>query len=451
MQPARDVDPPPPSENPYAGLDAREDLFTGALANAARAEHLAAALRAQVMLAGFDAMLLEEAAIAGRDVRLDDPVVRSFLAHQASTLHLTRQDVEVRLEHARILRDRLPATWAVFLAGLASERVVGAAADQSIGLPAACLPVFDQAAAALVQEQRETVVDRDLEKLRDELAPEAAIERAERRANRRHVTARPEGDGGGVLEIHGTAVDIAVAYDALRQRGIAAHGREGECRALSVLMADDAIDLILNGAAVAAGTAPTPSERAEGPSYPGERIGADSRPGRKAVRAEILVIVPATTATGASNAPATLAGMGSLDAETARALVAHTRTWTRVLVDPIDDAVLGIDSHDRHIPSGLKKLLHARTPSCTGDDCGLPGHRADIDHIVRYEHDGRTRHDNLQLLCRRSHQDKDNGTVAVRMRDDGSVEWLNTWGGRRIVKPALKVRTRRDLPEDAPF
>ena len=454
-------DPPPAvPENPLAALDAREELFTGALTKAAHAENLAAALRAQVMQAGFDAMLLEEQAVRGERLRADDPVVRGFIQHQAQVLQLSSQAVARRLEHARILRDRLPLTWAVFLAGGTSEPIAGVAAAQSIGLPDDALPVYDAAAAALVQTERAGVVERELEQLRDELAPEAAIARAEQQADRRHVTARPEGDGGGVLEIHGTAVDIAAAYDALRQRAVATHGRDGECRALGALMADDAIDLILGGAAVARPSAPTPGERAtaraaaseaDSPSYPGERIGDDARPGRKAVHAEILVIVPAGTATGASNAPGRLAGMGALDAETARALVAHTTAWTRVAVDPITDEVLGIDSHERYIPSGLKKLLHARTPVCTGDGCGLPAHRADIDHLVRYEHDGRTRHDNLQILCRKSHLAKDLGFADVRMRPDGTPEWRNKWGGRRVVRSALKVRTRTDYPEKAPF
>lgn len=458
---------PPPSvpENPYEALDAREALFTGALADAARAENLAAALRVQVMQAGFDAMLLEEAALRGEQLRADDPVVRGFTQHQAEVLQVSTQAVERRLEHARILRDRLPQTWTVFLTGGTSETIAGVAAAQSVGLPDEVLPVYDAAAVALVQTERAGVVERELEQLRDELAPEAAIARAEQKANRRHVTARPEGDGGGVLEIHGTAVDIAAAYDALRQRAVASHGRDGECRALGALMADDAIDLILNGAAIAAPSAPTPGERAaarsaeaseadetaDSASYPGERIGDDARPGRKAVHAEILVIVPAGTATGGTNAPGRLAGMGTLDAETARQLVAHTTTWTRVLVDPVSDEVLGIDTHERYIPSGLKKLLHARTPVCTGDGCGLPAHRADIDHLVRYEHDGRTRHDNLQILCRKSHLAKDLGFADVRMRPDGTPEWRNKWGGRRIVRSALKIRTRTDYPEEAPF
>src|SRR5205085_1632014 len=159
------------------------------------------------------------------------------------------------------------------------------------------------------------------------------------------------------------------------------------------LMADLTIDLILHGSAA---DAPDMSD----PAYPMERIGSLRVPHRKAVEATILVVMSAETATGASNEPAEVAGMGTIDAEVARRLIQHTRTWTRVVTDPVDDAVLAIDSRERFIPSALKKLIHLRTPTCSGDDCGLPSHRADLDHVTRVEHDGRTRHTNLQPLCR---------------------------------------------------
>jgi hypothetical protein len=177
-------------------------------------------------------------------------------------------------------------------------------------------------------------------------------------------------------------------------------------------------------------------------------------PHAKAVDATVLVVIPAETATGASDEPAELAGFGTIDADVARRIVQHTRSWTRVVRDPVDDAVIAIDSRERFIPSGLKKLIHVRTPSCTGDDCGLPAHRADLDHVTRFEHDGRTRHTNLQPLCRPSHQMKDDGGHwRVSMGEDGSTVWRSRWGAVRVVRPALRVRTNGVTPgaDDCPF
>jgi hypothetical protein len=429
-------------DNPFAALDAREELFTGTLQYSNRLVNAAEAVRLHLLLAGFEAMLLEEEEQTGTVPRQDDPVVRGFFMHQANELRTTQFDIQRRVHAARMLRDHLPRTWAVFLGGLASERSAVAAASEAIGLTdEQHLAAFDEKAVALIQEERPTAVERKLADLRDELDPEATTERHKAASNRRYVRARAESDGQGVLEIHSTATDIAAAYDRIRKNAVAAHGREGECRTLGALMVDEAIDAILSGVMRGA--------EEGGPSFPAERLGETDDPTRTLIDATILVIVPAETATGASDAPAQVAGMGSIDGELARTIVAHTRMWTRVLVDPIDKAVLGIDTHERHIPAGLKKLLHVLQPTC-GCGCGLPAHRADIDHIERFEHDGRTRHDNLQILCRKSHQGKDAGFADVRRAPDGRIGFRNKWGGTQWVTPALTVKEPEPEPDEEP-
>ncbi len=401
----------------------------------------AEAVRLHLMLAGLEAMILEEQELTGAPLRPDDPIVKGYYLHQANELRTTRFDIETRLDAARMLRDHLPRTWAVFLGGLASERAVVTAASQAIGLEAAHFDEFDAVAAALVQEERPTAIERELNDLRDKLDPESTTDRHKTASNRRYVRARPKADGQGVLEIHSTAADIAAAYDRIRTKAVVAHGREGECRTLGNLMVDGAIDAILSGRMRG------PEEG--GPSFPMERLGEADDPSRQLIEATITVIIPAETATGAADEPGRIAGMGTIDGEVARTVVAHTRTWTRAVIDPVDDAVLAIDSHERYIPAGLKKLLHLRQPTC-GCGCGLPAHRADIDHIVRYEHDGRTRHDNLQILCRSSHQGKDAGYADVRKMPDGRIAFRNKWGGVQYVKSAVTVRTAADS-ERAPF
>ncbi|MGN6743985.1 MAG: hypothetical protein ACTHJL_11935, partial [Amnibacterium sp.] len=146
------ADPPPrgdgggSDDDEFAELDAREALFTTALAQADRVANQSAAMRRQVMLAGFDAMVLEEQA-EGRTVRLDDPIVRAFLLHQATVLRIPRQAVERQLADGWTLRDHLPATWAVFLEGGCGDAAASIAAEQSNGLEGERLVAFDLAAA----------------------------------------------------------------------------------------------------------------------------------------------------------------------------------------------------------------------------------------------------------------------------------------------------------------
>ncbi|GAA2753501.1 HNH endonuclease [Amnibacterium kyonggiense] len=434
----------PPPENPYAALDDREQLFTASLQHANRLVNTAAAVRLQVMLAGLEAMLLEEQEQTRRMPSPDDPVVTCFLMHQANELRVTRFGVQRRLEAARILRDHMPRTWAVFLDGLASEDAVVVAGTQAIGLPAQHFDAFDERAAELVQTERATAVERLLSDLRDELDPELTTEQHKEATNRRTVRARATKDGQGVLEIHSTAADIAAAYDRIRKHAVAAHGREGECRTLGALMADCAVDAVLTGSMRG------PADG--GPSYPFERLGETEESGdvtRKLIDATITVVIPADTATGAGDAPARISGMGTIDAETARTLVAHTATWTRAVVDPVDDVILRFDSHERYIPAGLKRLLHLRQPTC-GCGCGLPAHRADIDHIQPFEHDGRTRQENLHVLCRRSHLARHSGFADVTIDEDGTPLWRNKWGGVQRMKTGLRIRSV-DETEVTPF
>ncbi|MFD1723100.1 HNH endonuclease signature motif containing protein, partial [Amnibacterium endophyticum] len=257
-------------------------------------------------------------------------------------------------------------------------------------------------------------------------------------SNRRWVGARPRPDGQATLTIESTATDVAAMYDAIRQSAVAAHGLEGECRTLGQLMADCAADMILQSAATGAIAL---TGEAAGPAYPMERLGDARVPGRKKIDVTLLVTVPATVATGAADGLASVAGMGDVDADVARRIVQHTTSWTRIGVDPIDDTVFAIDSHERYIPAGLKKLIHAKHETCVGDGCGLPAHRCDLDHAHRYEHDGRTRHDNLQALCRWSHLVKDEGFVDVRLDPDGTPRWASKWGAEWTTEPTLRTKT----------
>ncbi|WP_375401710.1 hypothetical protein [uncultured Amnibacterium sp.] len=73
--------------------------------------------------------------------------------------------------------------------------------------------------------------------------------------------------------------------------------------------------------------------------------------------------------------------------------------------------------------------------------------------MIRIEHDGRTRHDNLQVPCRKSHQMKDEGYFDVQTLPDGTIRWHDKWGGNRISRPALTVKTRTpvEVSDDPPF
>ncbi len=436
-----------------------EALHLAALQQVDRMANIADGMRLQTMLNGFEAMLLDEEEETGRMPGSEDAAVRAYFQHLGMALHCTRQRAQSRVETARTLRDRLPLTWAVLVDGRASEQAATAAADQVEGLGAEHLEAYDQRAAQLVQEEVPTVIQRELEALRDSLDPEAANARHRTATNRRYVRGRTTGDGMGVCEIHTTAAKVAAMVDRIRRDAVGAHGRNEECRTLAQLTADRAADLILGA----------PGGTADDPTWPMDPL-AD-----QGITAVITVTMSAETATGATNDLASVAGMGTVvppraprcrfaaprdpgarwgPAKTARNLVAHTRMWTRAVIDPVDDAILAFDEHQRHIPAGLRRLIHARMPTCAGDDCGLPSHRTDLDHAIRYEHDGRTRHLNLHPLCRKAHWMKDEGFLGVRIDAEGVPRWGSKWGASRRAKVAFKAKpatSRPAYPEEPPF
>ena len=350
----------PPPVGPH-GLGAAEDrpmaALNAALTGAQRALNLAEALRAEVALAAFDALLIEERA-RGVPVEQGDLVEKAFALHLGGYLQLSSVAARGFLEAARSARDALPSTWAAFRSAQCGWRSVRLATDFAAGLEPEERTLYDVEAAALVVTHAPHELRRRLLHLRNTIDPQAAARRCEDETKRRHVVIGPDGDGQAFLTFRGPSADIAAAHDALHRLAVAAHGREGETRALGALMFDIGIDLVLHGAMH------PPAEVTE-PGDPGERMGEGLRvPTRKAVQPQILITVPAATATGVGDEPATIAGFGVIGAREARRIIAHAQYWTRILVDPVDGGVLAVDDHERYIPTGLRAWLRGRDGTC---------------------------------------------------------------------------------------
>ena len=406
--------------------------LNAALSSAQRMLNLAEGLRAEVALSAFDALLLEEQA-RGVPVEQGDFVEKSFALHLSGYLQLSPVAVRGFLEAARSARDSLPATWEAFRSGACGWRAVRLVTDFVIGLEAGERAQYDLEAAALVVAHAPHELRRRLLQLRNTIDPEAAAARSEHETKRRHVAAAPELDGQASLTFHGPSTDIAAAQDALHRLAVAAHGRDGETRPLGALMFDIGMDLILHGALH------PPVDTTE-PGDPGERVGEGLRvPGRKAVQPQILITVPAATATGVGTAPASIAGFGPIAAAEAQRIVGHAQYWTRILVDPVDGGVLAVDDHERYIPTGLRNWLRGRDGTCRAPGCGRSALRCDLDHTFGFACGGHTAHTNLASLCRGCHRIKEHGDWSVQTEPDGTQIWTSRWGGVRTTRPVLRA------------
>lgn len=152
------------------------------------------------------------------------------------------------------------------------------------------------------------------------------------------------------------------------------------------------------------------------------------------VGVSVAVTVPVLSLLGLDDAPATLDGYGPIDAETARALVAHAPSFSRILTHPISGAVLDVDRTTYRVPADLKRWLGVRDGSCTFPGCGRRTRACDLDHTVAWQHGGSTVATNLAHLCRHHHRLKHNSAWSVRQTESGIV-WTSPTGATRTADP----------------
>ena len=473
-------DPVPESAPPDPSVDLIPigvfHALNDAVEAARRARYLGDVLQAETMLALWDAVVLDETA-RGLAVSEGGKAERAFGGHLAGLLRVSRPRA-VTMLHTSLTVRALPATFAVFRTGAFGWQAVEAVVRHLGTLAGDAREQYDLQAARLAAEAVPQRLDVLLSRLHDSLDHDDATDAAASAHRWRGVRARPGVlPGSAVLSVTGPETDIAAVYETARRAAVAAHGVEGESRSLQQLMYDCTLDVLLHGfntAPVSVSTSTDDSGTRDGdetasagdsdvdhepavdattpvtpttPATPHERLGDPRVPQRKAIQATILVTVPAATAAGASNEPGRIAGWGSLPAAEVRRIVAAGRYWTRVETDPVDDAILAFDSHERAIPTALRRLIWMRSETCDEPGCPVSAHLADIDHVIRFEHGGRTTEINLSALCRGSHQTKDDGYVDVTRTPDGDLHW-NTprWGGTSTKRAGRRIR--RVQPHD---
>jgi hypothetical protein len=149
----------------------------------------------------------------------------------------------------------------------------------------------------------------------------------------------------------------------------------------------------------------------------------------RGIRAEISVVIPALALLGVDDEPASIAGKGPIDLETAKRLAAGADHWVRVIAHPVSGAVIAADTY--RPGDQLKRLVWARDGRCQFPTCNQPARRCDLDHTLDWQLGGKTRPDNLSCLCRGHHTLKHHGGWKVRQTAPGVLEWTSPLG--RVV------------------
>lgn len=134
-------------------------------------------------------------------------------------------------------------------------------------------------------------------------------------------------------------------------------------------------------------------------------------------RFRINVVVPVMTLLGVSDAPGDLEGGIPIPATMARSLAGNNPDWCRILADPHSGAFPPLPP-ERYSPTPAQlEYLRLRNETCAVPGCTRPSSVAsEADHIIEFDHDdptrgGRTKVENLHLLCWRHHQMKTRGII----------------------------------------
>lgn len=202
--------------------------------------------------------------------------------------------------------------------------------------------------------------------------------------------------------------------------------RDGECepadeRTLDQRRADIMLDMLLCGAPAAHG-----EEGALG-----------------AIRATVQVTIPILTLAGIDDQPAILAGCGPIDADTARTLAASAPCWERVMVHPVTEEPLRLDTYR---PSKkLRRLLDARDRQCRWPGCRRLARRSEADHTIPFSEGGPTCAGNLAILCKRHHRLKHASPWQVVQLGAGVLEFISPTRRRyrNNAPPVDEARTAR--------
>lgn len=95
------------------------------------------------------------------------------------------------------------------------------------------------------------------------------------------------------------------------------------------------------------------------------------------------------------------------------------------------------DDDTARFPSApLRRWVIARDVTCRAPGCTAPARSCDTDHTIDHADGGRTRHDNLGLLCRHHHRLKHEGGFQLAQPEPGHFHWTSPNG-----------RTYEALPE----
>ena len=412
------------------------------------------------MLAAAVALAEEQAARGPAGTVAADMPLRAIAAEIATALHVSDRSLQRQLSDAHTATHRFPAALAALADGRISRAHLSVIVDAGLGID-------DEVARADYEAQ---AVGRAETETPGRLRPIARMlaERAlSRSIDERHAAARSK-RRVVVTDLDDGMAELLAILPATLAHGI--HDRLSSM-ARAVRAADEPVGVSAQTTLGPDAAAQAPAGAQAGAEAPGPAVAVavtDDRSidevradllcdlvlsgqpvghgdGLEFIAATVQVTVPVLALLGADGDPATLAGHGPIDADTARRLTAAAPGWDRVLTHPVSGAVLAVD---RYRPSEeLRRHLRVRDEHCRFPGCSVSTTHADLDHTIDAALGGPTAEANLAHLCRRHHVLKHASAWTVEQIGGGVLEWVSPTGRRYVDSPGP---TLRFAPTDPP-
>ncbi|TQK20094.1 uncharacterized protein DUF222 [Microbacterium sp. SLBN-154] len=430
--------------NPRLTLLSDEDRseLTVILAEVEEAQGLLAAAEAAqtrvLAKAGAFAARLAEGSTAV--VKDRDMALRGVAAEIAAAVRLSDRAVQRQIDSAFALVNDYPATVHCLEKGLLTRAHVAVVEDVGRRVPFELKGEFDQLAAEICLDETPGRARADLEVLAERMNPRSLTERHAGAFRERKIVRYPIGDGMSELRsVHSTVLiegifqritDEANAVIAARESN-PGDGVTADTRSLDEVRADLFADMLLT-------------------STPGIGPTGDLPGGLGAIKAKVQVVIPVMALMGQSDVPCDLAGVGPIDANTARLLAGNSDgTWERLLTHPVTGLTMAVDQY--RPTAAMDRFLKGRDKHCRWPGCRMPARKCEVDHNHDAALGGKTEICNLCCLCQRHHSMKQFTAWKVRQLDGGVIEWTSPTGRVYTDNPpghGVHFSPEEDVPDD---
>ncbi|WJL96518.1 DUF222 domain-containing protein [Microbacterium sp. ET2] len=427
--------------NPRLTLLSDEDRveLTGILAEVEEAQAVLAAAeakQARVLAAAgaFAARLAEGSTVVVRD---RDMALRGVAAEIAAAVRLSDRSVQRQIDSAFALVKDYAATVHCWEKGLITRAHVAVVEDIGRRLPIELKGEFDQLAAEICLDETPGRARADLEIIAERMHPRSLTERHGEAFRERKIVRYSIGEGMSELRsVHSTVLIEGIFQRVTDQANEVIAAREpgsDDTRSLDEVRADLFADMLLTS---------TPNVD---PTGHGDEPG-----GLGAITAKVQVVIPVMALMGQSDVPCDLAGVGPIDAKTARLLAGNSDgTWERLLTHPITGLTMAVDTYQRTKP--MDRFLKGRDKHCRWPGCRMPARKCEVDHNHDAALGGKTEICNLCCLCQRHHSMKQFTAWKVRQLPGGILEWTSPTGRIYIDNPpghGVHFTPEEDLPDD---